>query len=73
MRYFKEINEDNEIVMLLTHGDKVVIKNPNIVEVTEKEYSTLLAEITVNVKENEPSEDDEVSGEEFLNMVEGVL
>lgn len=73
MRYFKETNEDNEIVMLLTHGDKVVIENPNIVEITESEYSTLLAEITVNVEENEPSEDDEVSGEEFLNMVEGVM
>lgn len=44
MKYYKELNENNEIVALLTYDFEPTITNPLIVEITAEEYETISAE-----------------------------
>lgn len=55
-KYYKHIDENGEIVMLLTYDFTPIIKNPLIVEITKEEYDTLYAEMIANTPEVEPSE-----------------
>lgn len=55
-KYYKQINENGEVVMLLTYDFVPNITNPLIVEITEEEYETLLAELIASLPEPEPSE-----------------
>lgn len=70
MYYYKKLNEDGTVDYLITYNIKPNLTDTSFVEITAEEYTALLEEISV---EPEPSEDDEISGTEFLNMVEGVL
>jgi hypothetical protein len=55
-KYYKQFNENGEIVMLLTYDFVPNITNPLIVEITKEEYETLLAELIASLPEPEPSE-----------------
>lgn len=55
-KYYKQLNENGEVIMLLTYNQTPSITDPLIVEVTEEEYNVLLAEILATVPEPEPSE-----------------
>lgn len=55
-KYYKQINENGEVVMLLTYDFVPNITNPLIVEITAEEYETLLAELIASLPEPEPSE-----------------
>lgn len=55
-KYYKELNENGEVVMLLTYDFVPNITDPLIVEITAEEYETLLAELIANLPEPEPSE-----------------
>lgn len=55
-KYYKQINENGEAIMLLTYDFAPNITDPLIVEITEEEYETLLAELIASLPEPEPSE-----------------
>lgn len=69
MYYYKKLNEDGTLDYLLTYSIKPNLTDPLFVEITAEEYNKILEEMPV---EPEPS-DDEISGREFLEMVEGVM
>ena len=41
-KYFKHLNDNNEIINLYTYDFEPIIKNPAIVEITYEEYHTIL-------------------------------
>lgn len=45
MYCFKHIDENENIISLLTYDQKPNITNPLVVEITEDEYNTILAEL----------------------------
>lgn len=49
-KYYKQLNENGEFVMLLTYDFEPTISDPLIVEITEEEYITLKAECDTKVK-----------------------
>lgn len=49
-KYFKQINENGEFVMLLTYDFEPSITDPLIVEISEEEYIELKAECDEKVK-----------------------
>lgn len=53
---YKQLNENGEIVALLTYDFEPNVTDPLVVEITAEEYETLLAEIIANQPESEPSE-----------------
>ena len=55
-KYYKQINENGEVVMLLTYDFIPNITDSLIVEISETEYNELLAELMANAPEDEPSE-----------------
>lgn len=55
-KYYKQLNENGEVVMLLTYDFIPVITNPLIEEITKEEYDAVYAELIVNQPEPEPSE-----------------
>lgn len=55
-KYYKQLNENGEVIMLLTYDFVPNITNPLIVEITAEEYETLLAELIASLPEPEPSE-----------------
>ena len=55
-KYYKQINENGEVVMLLTYDFAPNITDPLIVEITEEEYETLLAELIASLPESEEDE-----------------
>lgn len=44
MKYYKQLNENGEIVMLLTYDFEPNITDPLIVEINAEEYETISAE-----------------------------
>lgn len=44
MKCYKQLNENSEVVMLLTYDFEPTISDPSVVEITEEEYNTILAE-----------------------------
>ena len=44
MKYYKQLNENNEIVTLLTYDFEPNITDPLTVEITAEEYETIVAE-----------------------------
>lgn len=52
-KYYKQLNENGEFVMLLTYDFEPEITDPLIVEITEEEYITLKAECDAKVKAEE--------------------
>jgi hypothetical protein len=70
MKYYKQLNENGEIVMLLTYDFVPNITNPLIVEITKEEYETLLAEIMANMPE--PEEDEIALKAQAYDIITGV-
>lgn len=70
MKYYKQLNDSGEVVLLLTYGVTPNIANPLIVEITEEEYNVLLDEI--KAQQSEEPETDEISSDEALNIILGV-
>ena len=66
--YFKQLNESGEVILLLTYDFTPNITNPLIVEITEEEYNTLLAEIQAA----DSPDPDEISDAEALDIILGV-
>lgn len=54
MKYYKQLNENGEIVTLLTYDFEPNITDPLTVEITAEEYETISAEWKANAK-HEPS------------------
>ena len=72
-KYYKQINEAGELVLLLTYGFQPKITNPLIVQITEDEYNALSDEIEAENQPEEPATDeDEISAEEALDIILGV-
>jgi hypothetical protein len=69
-KYYKQFNENGEIVMLLTYDFVPNITNPLIVEITKEEYETLLAEIMANMPE--PEEDEIALKAQAYDIITGV-
>lgn len=69
-KYYKQLNENGEIVMLLTYDFVPNITNPLIVEITKEEYETLLAEIMANMPE--PEEDEIALKAQAYDIITGV-
>ena len=44
MKYYKQLNENGEIVALLTYDFEPTISDPLTVEITAEEYETIFAE-----------------------------
>lgn len=62
IKYYKQINESGDVVMLLTYDFDPIITNPLIIEITKEEYEALLAEI---VEKNEEIISDEATEEDL--------
>jgi len=45
MRYYKQLDENGKVVMLLTYDFEPTITDSSIIEITAEEYETILAEI----------------------------
>ena len=71
-KYYKQVDEAGELVLLLTYNFQPRIKNPLIVEISQEEYETMLAELE-SVTGAEKESTDEVSAREFVAMLEEVL
>lgn len=70
--YFKHKNENNGVDCLITYNNfRPNITNPLIIEITEEEYNTLLAEIEAANQPEEP-DPDEISDAEALDIILGV-
>ena len=71
--YFVEKNADGSVKSLLTYNDvRPNITDPLVVEITQEEYETLLAEIMAQEPEEpEEPETDEISAEEALDIILG--
>lgn len=54
--YYKQLNENGEIVLLLVYEFTPTITDPLMVEITEEEFNAIVAEIRANEPEPEPSE-----------------
>jgi hypothetical protein len=54
MKYYKQFNENGEVVALLTYDFEPSISDPLTVEITAEEYETIAAEFRANAK-HEPS------------------
>lgn len=66
MRYFAYYNDSGELVNIGT-----VNTNGKVIgEITEAEYNALLAEILEKAAEETTNE---ITGDEFMSMIEGVL
>lgn len=50
MKYYKQLNENSEVVMLLTYDFEPIIADPLIVEITAEEYETISAELREKAK-----------------------
>ena len=50
MKYFKHLNENGEIVALLTYDFEPNITDPLVVEITAEEYEATVAEWRANAK-----------------------
>ena len=77
-RYFKELDENGNIVCLLSYDYPVVIENERIIEISEKTYNELLEQLQPEPEPEppvppEPSDEDDITGAELLSMVEGIL
>lgn len=57
MRYFKQLDNNGELSMLLTYSMDPVITNPLVTEISEDEYSTLKAEIEAQLEAENPTEE----------------
>lgn len=57
MKYYKQLNENSEIVTLLTYDFEPTISDPLTVEITAEEYGTLVAELRANAKREPSSEE----------------
>lgn len=55
-KYYKQLNENGEIIALLTYDFEPNITDPLIVEITADEYEMISAEWAANEPEPEPSE-----------------
>lgn len=55
-KYYKQLNENGDIVALLTYDFTPCIADPLIVEITAEEYETISAEWAANKPEPVPSE-----------------
>lgn len=55
-KYYKQLDENGEIVFLLTYDFEPTIDDPLCVEITEEEYTAIIAEMRANTPEREPSE-----------------
>ncbi|MBQ6127084.1 hypothetical protein IJI69_00340 [Candidatus Saccharibacteria bacterium] len=75
MGYFKEIDENGNIICLLSYDYPVVIENERIIEISEKTYNELLEQLQPEDEPEppEPSDEDDITGAELLSMVEGIL
>lgn len=51
-KYYKQLNENGEFVMLLTYDFEPEITDPLIVEISEEEYLSLKAECDERVQAN---------------------
>lgn len=67
--YYKQLDNSGKILMLLTYDFTPNIVNPLVVEITEEEYDSHIAEIlAANQTETDP---DEISDTEALNIIVG--
>lgn len=66
--FYKQMGDNLEIESILSYEYYPNITNPRIIEITEKEYNALLAEIQAA---NNP-DPDEISDTEALNIILGV-
>lgn len=70
--YYKQLDESKNIVLLLTYNNfRPNIADPLVVEITQEEYETLLAEIEAANQPEEPGPD-EITDAEALNIILGV-
>lgn len=49
-KYYKQINENGELVTILTYDFVPTISDPLTVEITAEEYETIAAEFRANAK-----------------------
>lgn len=71
MYYYKQMDENGELLMLLTYNQRPKALGADIVEITAEEYAALVAEIAAN---NPPPEDNGSSDvDAALDIVEGVI
>jgi hypothetical protein len=59
MKYYKQLNENGEIVMLLTYNFEPTITDPLIVEITAEEYEMISAELREKAKAEAEAEREE--------------
>ncbi len=70
--YYKQINECGEVQTIFSYYNfRPNITDPLIIEITEEEYNTLLAEIEAANQPEEP-DPDEISDAEALDIILGV-
>lgn len=48
--YYKQIDENNKVILLLTYNSFPNITNPNIIQISSDEYDALKSELIANTK-----------------------
>lgn len=56
MKYYKELNEIGEVILLLTYNTAPMISNPLVVEITAEEYEKLIIEFCGKENDNDNEE-----------------
>lgn len=65
-KYYKQLDESGEVVLLLTYDFDPIITNPLIMEISKEEYEQLLAEI---IAKNEQTKSDEATMHDLYNAL----
>lgn len=74
MFYFKQLNDDNTLHSLLKYNSHCSVEtNDSLIEITEEEYNTLLAEIEekIRLEAEQEAESDNISDSEALSIILG--
>lgn len=69
-KYYKKLDENGAVELLLSYNFVPTITDERTMEVTEEEYEALSAELN---PPHEPVVTDNISGREFVQMLEAVL
>ena len=75
MYFYKTIDDNGNMLMLEScNKQKNISFMQNIVEITEEEYKSIMAEIETKIKEEQEQwEQENISPAEFMEMVEAIL
>lgn len=77
MFYYKILDGDNNLIQIENRSTSFINPQENMIEITKEEYDNLLSELELQWEkereEKEQIEEESISPDEFMEMVEAIL